>query len=106
MINYMFGLFDKNGKLIDTTEIDENNPEFAMTLFEEFSATEEHDVHDGSGHTVKLMQQVSQKLDFEAVIRNISIAMEELDGNIVAKIHNQICMEKIRYVEDSLWEVD
>lgn len=46
----------------------------------------------------------SMSLDFEDIIQNIREAMEELEGEQIVEIHNQICSRKIRYLEDSIWE--
>ena len=70
MKNYRFGLFEKNGNLIDEknidgnlideTNIDENNSDFAMELFKEFSAVEGYNIYDGSGHYVKLLDETDE----------------------------------------------
>ena len=36
MQEYIFGLYDKNDKLLDATSIDEHNPDLAIELFKEF----------------------------------------------------------------------
>jgi len=43
-------------------------------------------------------------LTFTDVTDNIIEAMEELDGEQIAEIHNQICSRKIDYLEDSIWD--
>ena len=43
-------------------------------------------------------------LTFRDVTDNVSEAMSEQEGEIVAEIHNKICSRKIRYLEDSQWE--
>jgi hypothetical protein len=40
MRNYKFGLLDEHDQTIDVTNIDENNPDFAMELFREFAPKE------------------------------------------------------------------
>lgn len=47
---------------------------------------------------------MKESLTFTGVMGNILNAMEELDGEQIADIHNQICSRKIKYDEDSLWE--
>ena len=44
-------------------------------------------------------------IDFDEVMKNIREAMESLDGEEVANVHNSICDTKIEYDEDSLWNV-
>lgn len=44
-------------------------------------------------------------LTFEQIIQRISNALSEADGDYVAVIHNKICDEEIKYLEDSVWEV-
>ena len=43
-------------------------------------------------------------VSFSDLVSNIMEAMESLSGEEVAKVHNEICSRKIRYVEDSQWE--
>lgn len=45
-------------------------------------------------------------LDINKVLANISNAMESLEGEEVARIHNDLCAKKIRYLgdDDSAWE--
>ena len=40
----------------------------------------------------------------EEVMNNIRSSIEEQDGETVARIHNQIHAEKIKYIGDSLWK--
>lgn len=40
----------------------------------------------------------------DAVISNISSAIDELDGDDIAELHNTICSRKIRYVADNFFE--
>ena len=44
-------------------------------------------------------------LTFNDIIDNISMAMEEADGEYIAEVHNRISSTKVKYVEDSVWEV-
>lgn len=47
---------------------------------------------------------MSRYLEFADVMEDISEAMQELDGDEVAKIHNRICLSKIKYSEDDqMW---
>ena len=41
---------------------------------------------------------------FTDICNNINTAMEELTGEELAELHNQVCAKKIRYEEDSTWE--
>jgi hypothetical protein len=43
-------------------------------------------------------------LGFQDVVDNITDALTEMDGETVARIHNQICSRKVEYLEDSQWE--
>lgn len=47
---------------------------------------------------------MNEPIDINEVIKNIRNAMESLDGEEVAEVHNLICYKKIRYDEDSMWE--
>ena len=42
-------------------------------------------------------------LDDKQVLFNIGKAFEELSGNEIAEIHNQICAKKIQYDGDDVW---
>lgn len=39
-----------------------------------------------------------------AVFQNICDALDELDGEEVACIHNSLCSRKIKYLSDNFWE--
>jgi DNA-directed RNA polymerase subunit RPC12/RpoP len=43
-------------------------------------------------------------LTFTDVTDNIVDAMTEMDGKTIAEIHNQICSNKVEYLEDSQWK--
>jgi DNA-binding protein Fis len=43
-------------------------------------------------------------IDFFKVMEDIRDAMESLDGEEVANVYNLICDNKIKYIEDSIWE--
>lgn len=47
---------------------------------------------------------MNEYMGIDEVIANIREAMESLNGDEVAEVHNLICDKKIRYGEDSLWE--
>lgn len=44
-------------------------------------------------------------LHIDEVMHNIRVSVEEMDGDDVARAHNSICAKKIRYLEDSEWEL-
>ena len=46
---------------------------------------------------------MSRFLNIADVINDISEAFEELDGEEIAKIHNEICLSKIKYEGDDSW---
>ena len=46
---------------------------------------------------------MSRFLEFAEVMEDISEAMQELDGKEIAKIHNEICLSKIKYEGDDSW---
>jgi hypothetical protein len=46
----------------------------------------------------------NNQLNIAEVIVNIAEAVESLTGEEVARIHNDICKRKIRYIEDNVWE--
>ena len=43
-------------------------------------------------------------MQYQEVIDNITDVMEELDGEQIAEIYNQICSGNIEYIEDSVWK--
>ena len=43
-------------------------------------------------------------MTFDEVIASIKDAMESLDGENIADIHNAICFAQIRYDEDNQWD--
>jgi hypothetical protein len=45
-----------------------------------------------------------KELDIKDIIKNITSALECLDGDEVAEVHNFICANHIEYVEDSIWK--
>ena len=57
--NYNFGLYDKDEKFLDATNIDANDPAFAMSLFEGFGRDQKgnkYEITETSGHTVELIE--------------------------------------------------
>jgi hypothetical protein len=42
-------------------------------------------------------------MTFDEVIESINDAMSGLDGETIAKIHNDICITQIEYEEDDQW---
>ena len=42
--------------------------------------------------------------DFDQILENIKNALDSMDGEEIATIHNQLCLSQIKYVEDSVWE--
>ena len=43
-------------------------------------------------------------LSFRDVLDNICETLEEMDGDSIVKIYNNICSRKIEYIEDSIWQ--
>lgn len=66
---YTFGLFDSHDQLIDQTNIDENNLDFAWNLFVEFSKSENYKdiLSDTAQYHVELLEEVPEEVedDFE-----------------------------------------
>ncbi len=58
--NYVFGLYDGGDRLIDTTNVDENDPELAMELFTQFAANENYSIDDTTGHYVMLLDEEAE----------------------------------------------
>ena len=69
IMTYTFGLYDSHDQLIDSTNIDENNPDFAWDLFVEFSKHESYkDINsDTAQYHVELIEEVPEEVedDFE-----------------------------------------
>jgi len=47
---------------------------------------------------------IDDALSFQDVIDNISETLQELPGEDVARIYNEVCSDQIEYIEDSLWK--
>jgi hypothetical protein len=62
---YTFGLFDSHDQLIDQTNIDENDAQFAWQLFVEFSAHESYkDINsDTAQYHVELIEEVPEEVE-------------------------------------------
>lgn len=64
---YTFGLFDSHDQLIDQTNIDENNQDFAWQLFVEFSASGQESYKninsDTAQYHVELLEEVPEEVD-------------------------------------------
>jgi hypothetical protein len=45
------------------------------------------------------------KLNFDEVMANLKDAMDELEGDVIEEMYNQVCSKKIRYVDDGIWEL-
>ena len=52
---------------------------------------------------IRRIMIMSRYLEFEDVMADIYEAMGELDGEDIAKIHNEICLSKIKYEGDNSW---
>ena len=62
---YTYGLFDSHDTCIDSTNIDEENMDFAMELFKEFDKHEHYGITESSGHYVELLETVEEDYDPE-----------------------------------------
>jgi len=60
MMNYSFGLINKQGEILDATNIDENNPDFAMRLFYEYAPHEKYSATDLDSCHVELIAEVDE----------------------------------------------
>lgn len=46
------------------------------------------------------------KLTIDKIKENICETLDELDGDEVAEVYNYIRKDKIKYIEDNIWEVE
>ena len=65
--NYRFGLFDSHDQLIDQTNINEDDPDFAMELFIGFGPDEDYYVDDTTGHYVELLEETDEEDEEELI---------------------------------------
>lgn len=65
IMTYTFGLFDSHDQLIDQTNIDENNLDFAWQLFVEFSKNESYKdiLSETAQYHVELIEEVPEEVD-------------------------------------------
>jgi hypothetical protein len=60
--NYLFGLYDGSGdQLMDTTNINEDNPDLAMELFQDFSREEGYRIRED--WFVVLLEETEELVD-------------------------------------------
>ena len=80
--NYRFGLYSKNDDLLDSTNIDENDPVYAMELFKEFASHENYSLYDLEDCHIELL----------GVTGDTSLSFEEI---VVRRGHKRVTWEYI-----------
>ena len=62
---YTYGLYDSHDTWLDSTNIDEDNIDFALELFKEFDKHEHYGITESSGHYVVLIGTPEEDYDPE-----------------------------------------